>query len=346
MEESEVFSAFNQELGRIFKVGYGLPENPQRYTWICKECDKQVYYNRYLNCFKHRGLKPDGFEPETIEHKAMKSYWYEIFPNFNSIKFCQKEYWFDDQVADVYFETEDKFKIAIECQNSPITSKKLIERTKKYTEKEIYVLWIFNGLGTCVSDKKTPNNIDKIRVLGVEKKLQKIFGGRVYYMNIKGEKVIEEPYALHYSPYFEHRKSETSLYGHDKYFREFQSATIGHIYSYKILCVDYGGYKLARFMDKNVSISCTEQLNLCINEYCKKKIIEGDIEEGDDVKIPANYLIGLVKERFGYYLPYLILKRSMKINKVKFERILDENYNLQDTITINSCPFRSKKNSI
>jgi len=51
-----------------------------------------------------------------------------------------------DQVADVYFELrENGVRVAIECQNSPISSKKLMERTTKYTVKEIYVLWVFNA---------------------------------------------------------------------------------------------------------------------------------------------------------------------------------------------------------
>lgn len=65
------------------------------------------YRFSYLNCFKHRGLKPDGFEPETIEHKTMKDQLYNIIPKFNPIYRCEKEFWFDDQVADLYFETRE-----------------------------------------------------------------------------------------------------------------------------------------------------------------------------------------------------------------------------------------------
>ncbi len=335
METKEVLIAFNVELGRIFKVGYGLPKNPQNYNWTCKNCNKPVFYNQYEDCFKHRGLKPDGFEPETIEHKAMKNYWYSVFPKFNHIKSRHKEFWFEDQVADVYFELRDGKKVAIECQNSPITSKRLIERTKKYTEKDIYVLWVFNGSGTCVSEDKRPCNIDKVRVLKEEKRVHNLYGGRVYYMNVVGEEVIEKPYPIHFSPYFENKKLETSVYGHDKYYKEFQSATVGTIYSYKILCVDYKGYKLARFMDKSVSISCTEQLLVCLKEICHKKVEQEDLEENAEIKISVNSVIELVREEFGYFLPYLILKRSKKkIKKVRFERLLDEKYNIQDTIVI------------
>ncbi len=68
MESKEVLIAYNVELGRIFKVRYGIPKNPQNYTWLCRTCDKPVFYNQNENCFKHRGQKPEGFELETIEH--------------------------------------------------------------------------------------------------------------------------------------------------------------------------------------------------------------------------------------------------------------------------------------
>lgn len=166
-------------------------------------------------------------------------------------------------------------------------------------------------------------------------RVHNLYGGRIYYMNAIGEEVIEKPYLIHFSPYFENKKLETSIYGHDKYFKEFQSATVGTIYSYKILCVDYNGYKLARFMDKSVSISCTEQLLVCLKEICLKKVEEEDLNEKEEIKIPVNYVIELVREEFGYFLPYLILKRSKKkIKKVRFERLLDEKYNIQDTLVL------------
>ena len=86
-------------------------------------------------------------------------------------------------------------------------------------------------------------------------------------------------------------------------------------------------------MDKNVSISCTEQLFTCIKEYCLRKIKNENLRE-KFFKIPIDSIITQVKEQFGYFLPYLILTRSKRIKKIKFERLLDKNYNIQDTISI------------
>ena len=98
--------------------------------------------------------------------------------------------------------------------------------------------------------------------------------------------------------------------------------------------MDYNGYKLARFMNKSVSISCTEQLLVCLREICLRKIDEGDLDEKQEVKIPVNSVIELVREEFGYFLPYLLLKRSRRIKKARFERLLDEKYNIQDTLVL------------
>ena len=340
MEEKEVFAAINLELNRVFRVNYKLPNNPQNYSWQCIECNKPLFYNPNLNCFKHRARKPEGFEPETVEHKTMKDYWYHIFPLFNSIKSRILEYWLGDQIADVYFELrENGEKIAIECQNSPISSKKIMERTAKYTNKGIYVLWVFNASGSVVSEEKFPQNSEKVRVLKEETRVHNLYSGRIYYMNVVGEEVISPPYAIHFSPYFEYKKLEGNIYGRDKYYRGLKNAVYGNISTYKIVCSDYTNYKLARFMDKNMSILCTDHLKASIRELCVIKMRKGELDNNSEFKIPVNLVIDQVKDEFGYYLPYLLLKRSKKIKKVKFERLLDERYKIQDILTVNATDY-------
>ena len=340
MEHSDVIAAVNVELNRVFKVNYNLPDNPQNYSWQCIECKKPLFYNPNLNCFKHRGQKPEGFEPETVEHKTMKDYWYHIFPLFNSIKKRKLEYWLGDQIADVYFELrENGEKVAIECQNSPISSKKIMERTAKYTAKGIYVLWVFNASGSVVSEQKAPHNSEKVRVLKEETRVHNLYSGRIYYMNVVGEEVIHPPYAIHFSPYFEYRGLEGNIFGREKYYRGLKNAVYGNIPTYKIICSDYSKYKLARFMDKNMSILCIDHLNACIREFCVVKIRNRELNINSDIKIPVDLVIDQVKEEFGYYLPYLLLKRSKKIKKVRFERLLDKNYRIQETLTIKSTDY-------
>ncbi|NVM38332.1 MAG: hypothetical protein HWN81_22245, partial [Candidatus Lokiarchaeota archaeon] len=273
------------------------------------------------------------FEPETIEHKTMKAFWYVMFPKFNSVSAKKLEYKIGDQIADVYFELSNGKRVVIECQNSQISKRKLIERTKKYAHKNIYVLWIFNGLGTCVSDKKNPRNENESAVLGMEKRVHSLYGGRVYYMNVSGRTVINPPFALHLSPFFKHKESEYNYLGYDKYYKDKRSVILGKIPDYRIICIDVKAYKLARFKDKHVSTLCTEQITQSIKDFCQKKLLKGK-NINDTVEIPINLIISEVKDRYGFHLAHLIIKKSKKIKKEKTEKLLDNNYNIQEVIRV------------
>lgn len=331
--DKKIILAFNFELGKIFNVLDGLPKNFQNYTWLCTTCKKALFYNQDLGSFLHKGNRNYCFEPETIEHKTMKAYWYIMFPKFNPVSMKKMEYKIEDQIADIYFVLRDGKKVVIECQNSQISKRKLIERTKNYTRKNIFVLWIFNGCGTCVSHEKYPTNEDEAGVLGMEKRAHSLYGGRVYYMNVLGRKVIYPPYVLHFTPFFRHRDSEYNYLGYDKYYKDKRSITLGKIPNYKILCVENKGYKLARFTDKHVSTLCVEHIIKSIKEVCKKSLLKGKTID-DIIEISLNSIILEVKNRYGFYLPHLLLKKSKKIKKVNIEKLLDEKYNIHDVITV------------
>jgi len=263
----------------------------------------------------------------------MKAYWYLMFPKFNQISSKKVEYKIGDQIADVYFELHNGKKVVIECQNSQISRRKLIERTKNYTHKDIYVLWIFNGHGTCVSERKNPLNQDEVGVLGMEKRVHSLYGGRIYYMNVSGRKIIDSPFALHFSPFFRHKNSKFNYLGYDKYYKDKRSITLGRIPNYKIICIEAKGYKLARFTDKHVSTLCIEHIISCIKEICQKCLLEGK-NVYDCIDIPLTSLISKVKDRYGFYLPRLLLKKSNKIKRIKIEKLFDENYNVNDLIRV------------
>ena len=325
--------AYNFELGKIFNILDGLPEDFQNFTWLCTICKKPLFYNEDLNCFLHKGNRSYCFEPETIEHKTMKAYWYVMFPKFNQVSLKKLEYKIGDQIADVYFELRNGKKVVIECQNSQISKRKLIERTKNYTSKGIYVLWIFNGYGTCVSDKKNPKIEEEVGVLGMEKRVHSLYGGRVYYMNVLGKKIVNPPFALHLTPFFKHKDSEYNYLGYDKYYKDKRSTILGKILDYKIICIEDKGYKLARFTDKHVSTLCIEEIIKFIKKICQKNLLKGKSIH-DTIEIPLNSIISQVKARYGFHLPHLLLKKSRAIKKVNVEKQLDENYNIRHMITI------------
>lgn len=338
--DKKITQAFNFELGKICNIFDCLPLRFTNYTWLCTNCKKPLFFDEDQGFFLHKGNKSYCFEPETIEHKVMKAYWYLMFPKFNSVVKKKVEFKIGDQVADLYFELSDKKRVVIECQNSQISKKKLIERTKKYSMKNIYVLWIFNGLGTCVSDEKHPRNEEEIGVLGLEKRVHSLYGGRVYYMNIVGEKVIDSPFVLHFSPFFVHKNSDYNYLGYNKYYKDKRSVILGKIPSYKVICIEKKNYKLARFSDKHLSFMCIEEINKYIKELCQKSLLNGKVVY-DTIEIPLNSIISHIKNHYGFHLPYLLLKKSNKIKKVNTKRLFVENYRIKETITIKISDYIS-----
>ncbi|MFX1600697.1 MAG: competence protein CoiA family protein [Promethearchaeota archaeon] len=337
-KDKKIVQAFNFELGKNFNIMDGLPKNSQNYTWLCTICKKSLFYHQELGCFLHKGNRNYCFEPETIEHKVMKAYWYLMFPKFNQVSLKKQEFKIGDQIADVYFELHNGKKVVIECQNSQISKRKLLERTKNYTHKGIYVLWIFNGHGTCVSDRKNPRNKNKVGVLGMEKRVHSLYGGRIYYMNVSGRKIIDSPFVLHFSPFFKHKNSEYNYLGYDRYYKDKRSAILGRMPNYSVLCVETKGYKLARFKDKHVSTLCTEYIISCIKEICQKSLLNGK-NIHDIIEIPLTLIISKIKNRYGFYLPHLLLKKSNKIKRISLEKQFDENYNFKDLIKVHISDY-------
>ena len=58
---------------------------------------------------------------------------------------------FGERRADAYFYYKSGNKVAVEIQNSPMSSREITARTLDYNKKGIYVLWILNGQGKCIA---------------------------------------------------------------------------------------------------------------------------------------------------------------------------------------------------
>lgn len=174
--------------------------------WICPGCDSEVIYHRNVSGlrtqhFVHKTKCPYETEPESEIHINLKRWCYE---NINADKkYVPDSQFIGDQKPDVLLEI-NKNKVAIECQCSKISLSNLIERTRKYTEKGIYVLWIFSG------EYINPLNIMVIedyhikKVSVTEKWLSKIFFRRVYYAVTKNNGFEIVP--IHFNPYRKYRQ--------------------------------------------------------------------------------------------------------------------------------------------
>lgn len=130
----------------------------------CPNCENQLIF---VNCtkkikhFRHKSICNCEWERETEEHLSMKRF---IIDKMDlepenvevNLKFA---------IPDIYL--ADK-KIAIEVQNSNISEEKFLYRTRRYTEKGIYVLWVFHP-------RLLKENVPKF-----VRKAHELYYGRIY----------------------------------------------------------------------------------------------------------------------------------------------------------------------
>jgi competence CoiA-like predicted nuclease len=191
---------------------------------------------------------------ESFYHKAIKRLFFKFISDSNR-KIIEKslEKYINNRRADVYFKLNTGEEIVIEVQNSKISVKEIIERTKHYNNAGIYVLWVLYGNGACVASPKFPEDKNDLKISIVENFLFGLYGGRVYYVNLnfyKDKITISPPFALYIS-YSSNKKNHRIFRAkYESYY--IKNANYARIPSWNLLCVDYNGYKLARFYDKNV----------------------------------------------------------------------------------------------
>ncbi|HDZ17087.1 MAG TPA: hypothetical protein ENH75_02290 [archaeon] len=219
---------------------------------------------------------------ESIYHKAIKQLIFKSATEKNNpIREKSLEKYFDNRRADVYFKLKSGDEIVAEVQNSKITVKEIRQRTEDYNKKNIFVLWILHGMGSCVASPKLPKDIKDTKISTTENFLHRIYFGRVYYINLDftdSKTTFSAPFALHFSPSWK-KKNRKMFHSHyDKYF--IRNINYTKIPSWNLLTVNYNGFKLARFYDKNIkSILKKEIFKFVLNEltnsqeHCKYKII-------------------------------------------------------------------------
>jgi competence CoiA-like predicted nuclease len=114
---------------------------------------------------------------ESHSHRAIKQLLYKyIYENNNSIIERSLEKYFGNRIADIYFRFNSGKEIVVEIQNSKRSAGEIIQRSKDYNEKGIYVLWILHGEGNCVGTFKYPIDSKEIKISIAESYLHKFTG--------------------------------------------------------------------------------------------------------------------------------------------------------------------------
>lgn len=156
-----------------------LPEvESNKKNLICPDCKKKIILVnglRIITHFRHKVKANCNPEPETVEHLNMKKYFVE---KLNLTK-ENVEVNLGFAKPDIYM---PKQRIAIEVQHSAISESKFLERTKKYTENNIYVLWVFDY---CLFKESVPAFL---------RKAHELYFGRVYFF------VEDKVVPVHFNP--------------------------------------------------------------------------------------------------------------------------------------------------
>jgi hypothetical protein len=186
----------------------------------------------------------------------------------------------------------------------------------------MFVLWILHGKGNSVASPKLPEDKKDVKISPAEKLLHKIYGGRVYYVNVNKyfhKNTITFPFAIHYS--LSDKKPKKSFRKNYEYFY-YRNSNYVMIYNWKLLCVEYNGFKIARFYDKNIKISLKNQILKFIQEFIKIYALNYE-KKSKTKKLVKN----IFKEYSSTYGKAIIieainlLKENIQINEKYFNKI-------------------------
>ena len=142
-------------------IGYET-EKDNTQTYICDYCENEVIHHRSksqvkIGHFKHKAYSNcANNQSESEEHvltkKDIRDYLLENYSK--AFKIVELEKWICNKSIrpDVYIETKKGTKIAIEVQASQLTIDQLINRTKKYHQNNIYVMWVLIWTNSKVSN--------------------------------------------------------------------------------------------------------------------------------------------------------------------------------------------------
>ncbi|MFW9826147.1 MAG: competence protein CoiA family protein [Candidatus Thorarchaeota archaeon] len=250
---------------------------------------------------------------ESFHHKAIKKLFFKYISNYNrGIAEKSLEKYIGNRRADVYFKLKNGKEIVIEVQSSKITVREIIERTEQYNSAGIYVLWILHANGACVASNKDSENKKDIKISIVENYLHRMYGGRVYYVNLnisKDNVTISHPFALHFSLSSNKKNHKMFRKKYDHYY--IKNTNFAKISSWNLLCVNYNGFKLARFYDTNIKRVLKEKVITLYQRKLKTLKSEKKI-----LKIILNHF----KHKYGFYLILDVIFHLIQEKEISFHQ--------------------------
>ena len=250
---------------------------------------------------------------ESYYHKAIKLFLCKyIYENDKSIVTRSLEKFLGNRFADVYLQLKTGQEIAIEVQNSKISPKDILDRTKDYNKQGVYVLWILYGEGKCVASPKHPIDVKRVKISLPENTLHRIYGGRVYYVNLdirNNKAALQIPFALHFSKPIKKKLRGIFKTRYDSYF--FRDSIFTQIPSWNLLCTEFSGYKIARFYDKNLKTILKKKI---VNIYYREK--KAKSKEKQIIRA----MFEAFEKKYGQFMIYYVIYESVNEHKIDFCR--------------------------
>ncbi|UCC20511.1 MAG: hypothetical protein JSV62_04265 [Promethearchaeota archaeon] len=261
-------------------------------------------------------LAPYHTKSESFCHKAIKRLMYGYISENNKKSIIEKslEKYIATRRADVYFRFTSGYEIVVEVQNSKISVKEIINRTEFYNKAGIFIMWILYGNGPCVASPKFPEDNKNIKISIMENFLHRMYGGRVYYVNInfyEDKTTISIPFALHFSPSSKKKNHKLFQTRYENYY--IKNVNFTKIPSWNILCVNFNGYKLARFYDKNIK----RVLKSLILDYYYT-----NLKSVRSNKKLINLIINQFIQKYGKFLILKAILELSKEKKIEFSQII------------------------
>lgn len=167
--------------------------------FICPSCKKEVFIHKGMvkrHHFKHKNDENCAFGAgETEMHRFIKLSIASELLKSNIFNTVDIEHNLQYSIPDIYI-SSDMFSVAIEIQNSIITPKEALQRTMRYYEHRIAVLWICTPFDSLKLEKYAPKEL--------EKWFHATYFGRCYYWR---EGQILEP--VHFNKYMLYREESS-----------------------------------------------------------------------------------------------------------------------------------------
>ena len=201
-----------------------------------------------------------------------------------------------------------------------------MKRTEAYNKRGIYVLWILDGKGKCVADKKKITNKKKVKISSIEKFLHHLYMGRVYYYYTswalrKSKRKIKTPFALNFADPDKKKYRGQFKEGYKTYY--FRRQFVCKLKNWKPTCTK-SFLKSNNTKEKFMAATFQDEV---VMQRLKPQILEFVKENPELVDKRARRSIKRrFKKEYGKTLVEKVITRLEEQNVLKFERVRENEY--------------------